>query len=141
MKVSDYIVKFVNEEMGVKDVFMLSGGGWMHLLDSLGRNKNINYICNLHEQAASIAAEAYGQYTNNIGVAFVTTGPGGTNTVTGLAAGWIDATPMMIISGQAKTADLIGNSGLRQRVCKKLILSILLNRLQSMQLRCLIPMK
>ena len=115
MKVSDYIVKFVNEEMGVKDVFMLSGGGWMHLLDSLGRNKNINYICNLHEQAASIAAEAYGQYTNNIGVAFVTTGPGGTNTVTGLAAGWIDATPMMIISGQAKTADLIGNSGLRQK--------------------------
>ena len=115
MKVSDYIVKFVNEEMGVKDVFMLSGGGWMHLLDSLGRNKNINYICNLHEQAASIAAEAYGQYTNNIGVAFVTTGPGGTNTVTGLAAGWIDATPMMIISGQAKTADLIGDSGLRQK--------------------------
>lgn len=114
MKVSDFIVKFINESMKVKHVFMLSGGGWMHMLDSLGHNKNIRYICNLHEQAASIAAEAYGQYTNNIGVAMVTTGPGGTNAVTGVAAGWIDSTPMMIISGQVKRADMIGKSNLRQ---------------------------
>lgn len=115
MKVSDYIIKFINENMKVKNVFMLSGGGWMHMLNSLGHNKNIEYICNLHEQAASIAAEAYGQYTNNIGVAMVTTGPGGTNAVTAVAAGWIDSTPMMVISGQVKRADMIGDSNLRQR--------------------------
>lgn len=114
MKVSDYIVNFVNETMGVEHVFMLAGGGWMHMLNSLGENKKTKYICNLHEQGASIAAEAYGQYTNNIGVAMVTTGPGGTNAVTGIAAGWIDSTPMMIISGQVKRADMIGNRKLRQ---------------------------
>lgn len=114
MKVSDYIVKFIEEKMKVKHVFILSGGGWMHLLNSLGENKNIEYICNLHEQGAAIAAEAYGQYTNNIGVAIVTTGPGGTNTITGVAAGWIDSTPMMVISGQAKRSDLIADKKIRQ---------------------------
>lgn len=114
IKVSDYIINFVNKNMGIKDIFMLAGGGWMHLLNSLGENKNINYICNLHEQGAAIAAEAYGQYTNNIGVAMVTTGPGGTNAITGVAAGWIDSTPMMIISGQVKRSDMILNKNLRQ---------------------------
>ena len=114
IKVSDYIIKFINESMSIKDIFMLSGGGWMHLLNSLGENKNINYICNLHEQGATIAAEAYGQYTNNIGVAMVTTGPGGTNAVTGVAAAWIDSTPMMVISGQVKRADMILDKKLRQ---------------------------
>ena len=114
MKVSDYIIKFINKNMGVKDVFMLAGGGWMHLLNSLGKNKNINYICNLHEQGATIAAEAYGQYTNNIGVAMVTTGPGGTNAITGVTAAWIDSTPMMVISGQVKRADMILNKRIRQ---------------------------
>lgn len=114
MKVSDYVIKFINKNMGVKDVFMLAGGGWMYLLNSLGKNKNVNYICNLHEQGAAIAAEAYGQYTNNIGVAMVTTGPGGTNTITGVAAAWIDSTPMMIISGQVKRSDMILDKNLRQ---------------------------
>lgn len=114
IKVSDYIIKFINENMCVKDIFMLAGGGWMHLLNSLGENKNVNYICNLHEQGAAIAAEAYGQYTNNIGVAMVTTGPGGTNAITGVVAGWIDSTPMMIISGQVKREDMISDKKLRQ---------------------------
>lgn len=114
MKVSDYIIEFLNKNMGVKDVFMLAGGGWMHLLNSLGKNKNINYICNLHEQGAAIAAEAYGQYTNNIGVVMVTTGPGGTNAITGVTAAWIDSTPMMVISGQVKRADMILNKRIRQ---------------------------
>ena len=114
MKVSDYIINFINKNMSVKDVFMLAGGGWMHLLNSLGKNKNINYICNLHEQGAVIAAEAYGQDTNNIGVAMVTTGPGGTNAITGVAAAWIDSTPMMIISGQVKKSDMILNKKIRQ---------------------------
>lgn len=113
IKVSDYIIKFL-EEIGVKHVFMLPGGGWMHMLDSLGANKNIEYICNLHEQASAIAAEAYGEYTNSLGVAMVTTGPGGTNALTGVAAAWIDSTPCLIISGQVKTADMIGDKNLRQ---------------------------
>lgn len=114
VKVSDYIIKFINEKMSVKHVFILSGGGWMHMLNSLGENKNIDYICTLHEQGAAIAAEAYGQYTNNIGVAIVTTGPGGTNAITGVTAAWIDSTPMMVISGQVKRADMIGDKGIRQ---------------------------
>ncbi len=114
IKVSDYIIKFILD-IGVKHVFMLPGGGWMHLLDSLGGNHELTYICSLHEQAAAIAAEAYGQYTNNIGIAMVTTGPGGTNAITGVAAAWVDSTPCMVISGQVKRADMIGNSGLRQK--------------------------
>ena len=113
IKLSDYVVRFV-ENLGVKHVFMLSGGGCMHLVDSLGIARNLKYICNLHEQAAAIAAEAYGQYTNNIGVALVTTGPGGTNTLTGLAGAWLDSTPCLFLSGQVKRADMKGSSGIRQ---------------------------
>lgn len=114
MKLSDYVIRFIDEKMGVKHVFILAGGGWMHLLDSLGNNGEIKYICALHEQGAAIAAEAYGQYTNNIGVTMVTTGPGGTNALTGVAAAFIDSTPMMVISGQVKRADMIGGRKLRQ---------------------------
>lgn len=92
---------------------MLPGGGAMHLVDSLG-NSGIDYVCCLHEQAAAIAAEAYGQHTNNIGVVLTTSGPGATNAITGVTAGWIDSTPMFLISGQAKRADLIGDTGVRQ---------------------------
>lgn len=112
IKLSDYIFKFI-ESKGIKHAFVLPGGGAMHLIDSIGKFK-IEYICCGHEQAASIAAESYGQHTNNIGVAVVTSGPGATNAITGVAAGWIDSTPMFIISGQAKRSDLIGNSGVRQ---------------------------
>lgn len=112
-KVSDYIAEFI-EKIKVKHVFMLPGGGAMHLVDSLG-NSGIQYICCQHEQAASVAAEAYGQHTNHLGVAMVTSGPGATNAITGVTAGWIDSTPMLIISGQAKTADLVGDTGVRQR--------------------------
>lgn len=113
MKLSDYVFDFIVKE-GVKHVFLLPGGGCMHLVDSLGRNKNLSYICNLHEQACAIAADAYSQFTNNLGVALVTTGPGGTNTLTGVAASWLDSIPVLFISGQVKKADMIGSSGVRQ---------------------------
>ncbi|HOO36934.1 MAG TPA: thiamine pyrophosphate-binding protein [Deltaproteobacteria bacterium] len=113
MKLSDYVLKFI-ATTGVKHIFMLSGGGAMHLVDSAGRNRDLTYICNLHEQACAIAAEAYGQYTNNLGVALVTTGPGGTNTITGVAGAWLDSTPMLIISGQVKRPDMVGDRGVRQ---------------------------
>jgi acetolactate synthase-1/2/3 large subunit len=113
MKLSDYVFKFIAAQ-GVKHVFMLPGGGAMHLVDSLGRNKNLTYICNLHEQACAIAAEAYARVTNNLGVALVTTGPGGTNAITGVAGAWLASTPCLIISGQVKRSDMKGNSGVRQ---------------------------
>lgn len=87
----------------------------MHLVDSLGKNKALAHVSCLHEQGAAIAAEAYGQVTNNLGVALVTTGPGSTNAITGVAGAWTDSTPMLIISGQVKRSDMMGDSGLRQK--------------------------
>lgn len=113
IKLSDYVFKFIANK-GVKHVFYLPGGGAMHLVDSLGRNEEIEHICMLHEQAVSIAAESYAMNTNNFGVGLVTTGPGGTNSVTGVAGAWIDSTPCLFISGQVKRSDMIGNSGVRQ---------------------------
>lgn len=112
IKLSDYVFQFLKDK-GIKDVFMLPGGGAMHLVDSLGYS-GINYTHFQHEQAASIATEAYGQHTNHLGVLLVTSGPGGTNAITGVTAGWIDSTPMLILSGQAKRSDLVGNKGVRQ---------------------------
>ncbi len=113
MRLADYVMRFISEK-GVRHVFLLPGGGCMHLVDALGHNSQLKYICNLNEQAVSIAAEAYGQYAG-FGVGLVTTGPGGTNAITGVAAAYIESTACMIISGQVKREDLIGDSGLRQR--------------------------
>lgn len=112
IKLSDYVIKFLST-LNIKHVFLLPGGGCMHLVDSLG-NSPLIPVCFLHEQAATIAAEAYSQYNENIGVVLVTTGPGGTNTITGVAGAFIDSIPLLIISGQAKTTDLINDSGVRQ---------------------------
>jgi acetolactate synthase-1/2/3 large subunit len=113
IKLSDYVFNFV-AKLGVKHVFLLPGGGCMHLVDSLGKCRALKYTCCLHEQAAGIAAEAYSQYTNNLGVLLVTTGPGGTNAVTAVAGAWIDSIPLLIISGQAKRSDMIKKNGVRQ---------------------------
>jgi acetolactate synthase-1/2/3 large subunit len=113
MKLSDYVIRFIAEQ-GVKHVFMLPGGGAMHLVDSLGRCKDIEYICNLHEQACAIAAEAYARFTNNLGVVLVTTGPGGTNTITGVAGAWLESTPCLFVSGQVKRSDMKKDLGVRQ---------------------------
>jgi acetolactate synthase-1/2/3 large subunit len=113
IKLSDIVFDFVAKS-GVKHVFMLPGGGCMHLVDSLGRNKKLQFIVNLHEQACAIAAEAYGQYTNNLGVSLVTTGPGGTNALTGVAGAWCESTPCLFISGQVKREDMMGDRGVRQ---------------------------
>jgi acetolactate synthase I/II/III large subunit len=113
MKLSDYVFKAI-ADTGVKHVFMVPGGGCMHLCDSLGRNPHLTFVANLHEQASAIAADAYGQYNNNLGVALVTTGPGGTNAISGVAAAWLDSIPCLFVSGQVKRADMIGNRGVRQ---------------------------
>ncbi len=73
--------------------------------DSLSKCKDITFVCNLHEQASSIAAENYSKATNHLGACFVTSGPGGTNAITGLAGAWLDSTPCIFVSGQVKRAD------------------------------------
>ncbi len=103
-KLSDCILQFVADQ-GVRHVFLVTGGGAMHLNESLGRTKAITPVCNSHEQASAICAEAYAKATNDLGVALVTTGPGGTNAVTGVAGAWLDSTPVLFISGQVKRPD------------------------------------
>src|SRR5260370_37926268 len=104
MKLSDYVVRSIAGQ-GVKHVFLVTGGGAMHLNNSLSDEKRLIAVCNLHEQASAIAAENYSKATNNLGVCMVTTGPGGTNAVTGVAGAWLDSTPTLFISGQVKRPD------------------------------------
>ena len=113
MKVSDYIFDYI-ASLGVKHVFYLPGGGAMHLDDSLGHHKDLTPVCMLHEQPCSIAAEAYARISEGFGVCVVTSGPGATNAITGLAGAWLDATPVIFLSGQAKRADLVNGQGIRQ---------------------------
>lgn len=113
VKLSDYVISFL-EKKGIKDVFLVSGGNLMHLLESIRVNKNMNYICNHHEQASAMAAEGYSKMSGKTGFAMVTSGPGGTNAITGVAGAWIDSNPMIIISGQSYSSQTVGKSGLRQ---------------------------
>jgi len=114
MTVAEYVIDFISNK-GVKDVFLVSGGGAMYLLEALGNRKDINYICNHHEQASAMAAEGYARVTKNFGVCLVSTGPATTNTLTGVECAWNDSIPVMFISGQANSKTLIGNTGMRQR--------------------------
>lgn len=111
--VADYMMATLRAA-GVRDVFLVPGGGAMHLNDALARS-GLGYVPCHHEQACGIAAEAYGRISQNIGVAMVTTGPGATNVLTPVAGAWIESSPLLIISGQVKRADMVRNSGVRQR--------------------------
>lgn len=113
VKVSDWVMSFL-ASLGVKHIFQVVGGGAMHLNDSLGASQEIEYVCTQHEQAAAMAAESYAKVSNSLGVCLVTAGPGGTNALTGVAGAYLDSTPMLVLSGQAKRADLKGSSGVRQ---------------------------
>ena len=112
MRVADYIFAYLKRH-GVDHVFMLSGGGIMYLVDALGRSE-IKYVCCHHEQTASIAAQAYGMYDDSLGVCLVTTGPGGTNALTGVGAAFMDSTPVLYISGQVKRSDFASLRNVRQ---------------------------
>ena len=110
IKVSDFIANYLAEsEQTAKDIFLVSGGGNMHIIDSIGKEKRLNYVCNHHEQACAIAAEGYARVSNKIGIAVVTTGPGGTNAITGVLGAWTDSIPVLIISGQVKFITTIGS--------------------------------
>lgn len=113
MRLADYVIKFL-ESKKIQTVFTVSGGGSIHLCDALHKSKKIEYVSCHHEQAVSFAAESYSRSKNKTGAAIVTTGPGGTNCVTGVSCCWIDSVPMMFISGQVNLNQTISNSGLRQ---------------------------
>lgn len=114
VKVSDYLCSRIAELTGARHVFLLSGGGMMHLLDSVGRS-DLSAFALHHEQAAAIAAYGYARTLNCTGVCFATSGPGGTNTLTGVAGAYTDSVPMLVVSGQVSTLLSQRNLGLRQR--------------------------
>lgn len=113
ISISDYVFRRISEE-GVNDVFMVSGGGIMYLCDALGRSEELRYWCNYHEQACAIAAEGYARTTERLGVCLVTTGPGSTNALTGVAGAWVDSIPLLVISGQVRTGIMADYSYQRQ---------------------------
>lgn len=101
IRLADYVADFLVEH-GVTDAFSVVGGGAMHLNDALGHKEGLKVIYNHHEQACAIAAEAYARLENKIAAVCVTTGPGGTNALTGVVGGWLDSIPMFIVSGQVR---------------------------------------
>ena len=111
-KLSDYVFELLQSN-GVKHVFTLTGGGIMHLVDSMGRS-DMEYVCCHHEQAAAIAAQAYDMYQENLSVCLITTGPGGTNALTGAAAAYVESTPVIYMTGQVKRSDSAALRGVRQ---------------------------
>ena len=111
MRVSDYIARHL-ADYGVRVAYMLSGGGMMHLIDAVGREDRIKYYCNHHEQASAMAAEGYARQTGKLGVCYATSGPGGTNLVTGITGAWLDSSPILFLTGQSKLACTIRGSGI-----------------------------
>lgn len=101
VKVAHYIAEFL-EKSGIEHIFTVTGGGAMHLNDAFGHKRSIKCIYNHHEQASAIAAEGYTRLTGKLAGVCVTSGPGGTNAITGVLGGWLDSIPMFIISGQVK---------------------------------------
>ncbi len=114
MRVTDYIADYISR-LGIKEVFMVTGGGMMFLSDGVFCHPKLKAICVHHEQAAAMAAVSYAKYNENFGVAMVTTGCGGTNAITGLLGAWQDNVPCLFISGQSKRKETIRNSSLSLR--------------------------
>lgn len=113
-KVSNYIAEKLLEA-GITDVFMITGGGAMHLDDALGHQEGLHCMYNHHEQACAMAAESYARIHNQIAAVCVTTGPGGINAMTGVAGGYLDSIPMFVVSGQVRYDTTARSTGLRLR--------------------------
>jgi len=113
IKVSDYIINFF-ESKNIDTAFTVSGGGCIHLIDSLRKSEKINTYCVHHEQSALMASEGYTRETGRLSLNIVTTGPGGTNAITGLLGMWLDSIPGIIISGQVPSSQLSKGTGCRQ---------------------------
>ncbi len=116
VKLSDYVIGFLADR-GVKHIFMVTGGGAMHLNESIGSEGRLQFVCNHHEQACAIAAECYARVTGEVGVVNVTTGPGGVNALNGVFGAYTDSVPMLILSGQVRRdtcASVRGIENIRQ---------------------------
>ena len=100
-RLADYVADFLVRK-GITDCFTVVGGGAMHLNDALGHKEGLHCIYNHHEQASAIAAEAYARLHNKMAALCVTTGPGGTNAITGVVGAWLDSIPMLVLSGQVR---------------------------------------
>lgn len=114
IRVADFIAQTLAAQ-GIRHVFMITGGGAMHLNDAIGRCKQLEYIPCHHEQACAIAAESYCRLTGEMAAVCVTTGPGGTNAITGVYGAWTDSIAMIVISGQVKWETLVRSTGLPLR--------------------------
>jgi len=114
IRVADYIAQRL-VKFGIKHVFMVTGGGAMHLNDAFGRTKSLEVICCHHEQTCTMAAESYYRATNSMAAVNVTTGPGGTNAVTGVYGAYVDSMAMIVISGQSKWETLVQSTSLPLR--------------------------
>ena len=113
-KVSDYIADRLAQE-GICQVFTVTGGGAMHLNDSLGHHPGLSCLYQHHEQAAAMAAEAYARVDNRMAAVCVTSGPGATNAITGALCAWMDSIPMIVLSGQVRYDTTVRHSGLKIR--------------------------
>ncbi len=113
MNVAEYTIEFLARH-GVEDVFMVSGGGIMYLVDALGQARTPRYWCNYHEQASAIAAEGYARLRGSPGACLVTTGPGATNALSGIAGAWVDSIPVIVISGQVRRELIADHTRWRQ---------------------------
>ena len=110
IRLADYIFQTLADH-GVRHVFLVTGGGAMHLNDALGRENRLAYVCHHHEQAAAMAAEGYARVTGQTGIVSVTTGPGGINALNGVFGAWTDSIPLLVVSGQVKRETLLATHG------------------------------
>ena len=115
MRVSYYIIEYLRDFYNTDTIFTVSGGGCIFLIDSLGKTPGVKYIATHHEQAAAIAAEGYSRLNNKLGVCIVTSGPGGTNAITGTLCSWLDSIPVLVISGQVNKSMTTNHTGLTLR--------------------------
>jgi acetolactate synthase-1/2/3 large subunit len=115
MRLSDYVIQFLRDKYGIDTVFTVSGGGCIFLIDSLGTTEGVNYVATHHEQAAALAAEGYARMNNKLGACIITSGPGGTNALTGTLCNWLDSIPVIYISGQVNKEMTTNYTGLPLR--------------------------
>lgn len=114
VRVADFVAGFLADH-GVRDVFLVTGGGAMHLNDAFGREHRLRYIACHHEQACAMAAESYARSSGRVAAVNVTTGPGGTNAITGVWGAWVDSVPMIVVSGQVKFETVVRSTALPLR--------------------------
>lgn len=115
MRLSDYVIQFLRDKYEIDTVFTVSGGGCIFLIDSLGTTEGVNYVATHHEQAAALAAEGYARMNNKLGACIITSGPGGTNALTGTLCNWLDSIPVIYISGQVNKEMTTNYTGLPLR--------------------------